>query len=177
VFLISYDPSGDPDGEILEPLLLANVPVGAGISLEYYFSTVSNDGYGCGSKVTHNVAGLFGVMQGTASDLRTGLPRQMIEIHEPMRLLVVVEARTEVLAAIYSRQPPLRELIGNGWLILAASDPDSGALHLFRPDSGWEPWNGEIRPPRQVQRSADYYPGTMEPLPPVLLQAPAKAQE
>jgi hypothetical protein len=26
-------------------------------------------------------------MDGAASDLRTGLPRQMIEIHEPVRLL------------------------------------------------------------------------------------------
>jgi uncharacterized protein YbcC (UPF0753/DUF2309 family) len=175
LFLISYDHTRDPDGEILESLLLANGPVGAGINLEYYFSTVNNDGYGCGSKVTHNVTGLFGVMEGTASDLRTGLPRQMIDIHEAMRLLVVVEAGLEVLNAIYSRQPPLHELIGNGWLILAAMDPRSGALHLFRPDSGWESWQGEVRPLPVVKRSADYYPGTMKPLAPVLLEVPSKA--
>jgi len=172
VFLISYDPTRDPDGAILEPLLLASGPVGAGINLEYYFSTVNNDGYGGGSKITHNVTGLFGVMEGSASDLRTGLPRQMIEIHEAMRLLVVVEAKLELLTAIYSRQPPLQELIGNGWLMLAAMDPDSGALYLFRPPSGWEAWRGEARPLPLMKRSADYYPGTMDPLAPVLLEAP-----
>ncbi|MCW8887437.1 MAG: DUF2309 domain-containing protein, partial [Gammaproteobacteria bacterium] len=40
IFLISYDPTTDKDGSVLERLLLANGPVGAGISLEYYFSTV-----------------------------------------------------------------------------------------------------------------------------------------
>jgi uncharacterized protein YbcC (UPF0753/DUF2309 family) len=91
VFLISYDPGGDDDGLIVENILLAAGPVGAGISLEYYFSTVDNERFGCGSKVTHNITGLFGVMEGADSDLRTGLPWQMVEIHEPMRLLVVVE--------------------------------------------------------------------------------------
>jgi uncharacterized protein YbcC (UPF0753/DUF2309 family) len=93
---------------VLEATLLAAGPVGAGINLEYYFSTVNNEGYGCGSKATHNLAGLFGVMQGASSDLRTGLPLQMVEIHEPMRLLVVVEQTLEIVSAIYQRQPPCR---------------------------------------------------------------------
>ena len=62
-------------------------------------------------------------MDGTGSDLRTGLPKQMIEIHEAMRLQVIVEASIEVLTRIYQRQPPLQELIGNGWLLLSAKDP------------------------------------------------------
>jgi uncharacterized protein YbcC (UPF0753/DUF2309 family) len=57
VFLISYDPLPDADGRVLEATLLAAGPVGAGINLEYYFSTVNNEGYGCGSKATHNLAG------------------------------------------------------------------------------------------------------------------------
>ena len=79
-----------------------------------------------------------------------------------------------MLTDIYSRQPPLQELIGNGWLILAAMDPDSGALHLFRPESGWEAWEGEDRALPVMNRSVDYYPGTMDPLTPVLLEAPVK---
>ncbi len=43
--------------------------VGAGINVEHAFSTVNNKSYGCGSKVTHNLAGLFGVMQGARSAL------------------------------------------------------------------------------------------------------------
>ncbi len=169
VFLISYDATTDPSGEVLERLLLANAPVGAGINLEYYFSTVDNDGYGCGSKVTHNLTGLFGVMDGASSDLRTGLPRQMIEIHEAMRLQVVVEATTETLTEIYTRQPPLQELIGNGWLLVSAMDPDSGALSVFDPRQGFLPWQGKRNPLPRVKESRAWYEGQHGPLSPALL--------
>ncbi len=175
VFLISYDPLPDSSGRELEATLLAAGPVGAGINLEYYFSTVNNEGYGCGSKVTHNLAGLFGVMQGASSDLRTGLPLQMVEIHEPMRLLVVVEQTLEIISAIYQRQPPLQELIGNGWIVLAAQHPQTGALHLFAPATGWQAWTdetGETRPVPEVDSSADWFAGRREPLPPALLRRP-----
>jgi uncharacterized protein YbcC (UPF0753/DUF2309 family) len=45
--------------------------------------------YGCGTKLPHNVTSLLGVMDGAQSDLRTGLPWQMVEIHEPTRLAIV----------------------------------------------------------------------------------------
>jgi uncharacterized protein YbcC (UPF0753/DUF2309 family) len=91
-FLISYDPTLDNDSAILERILAAVGPVGAGISLEYYFSSIDNEVFGCGTKLPHNVTGLVGVMAGHQSDLRTGLPLQMVEIHEPMRLLLIVDA-------------------------------------------------------------------------------------
>ncbi len=170
VFLISYDPTQDPEGTVLETILLAVGPVGAGINLEYYFSTVNNDRYGCGSKITHNIAGLFGVMEGTSSDLRTGLPKQMIEIHEAMRLQVVIEASIEVVTRIYARQPPLQELIGNGWLLLSVKDPDSEAIHVFTPGTGFTAWNGNITPLPGVQRSPDWYNGHEGPLTPALIE-------
>jgi uncharacterized protein YbcC (UPF0753/DUF2309 family) len=170
VFLISYDPTQDPAGAVLEDLLLAVGPVGAGINLEYYFSTVDNDRYGCGTKVPHNVTGLFGVMEGASGDLRTGLPRQMVEIHEAMRLLLVVEHSTEVLGALYRRQPPLRELIGNGWLHLASLDSDTGVISLFVPGRGFEVWERESRPLPVVDRSADWYAGQSGPVGPALIR-------
>ncbi len=168
-FLISYDPTPDPDGTVLEGVLLAVGPVGAGINLEYYFSTVNNDRLGCGTKLPHNVTGLFAVMEGASSDLRTGLPRQMIEIHEPLRLQIVVEARTEVLAAIYGRQPPLQELVGNGWVHLIAKDPDSGEFSIFDPAQGFVPWTSPIQPLSVCARSGDWYRGHADPLPPALI--------
>ena len=42
-FLVSYDPTIDPTDAILERILAAVGPVGAGISLEYYFSSVDNE--------------------------------------------------------------------------------------------------------------------------------------
>jgi uncharacterized protein len=169
-FLISYDPGQDPDGTVLEQHLVINGAVGAGISLEYYFSAANNERYGCSTKVMHNVAGLLGVMEGASSDLRTGLPRQMIEVHEAMRLLVVVEHRLDVLTDIYRRQPAVRELVGNAWVQLVAIDPDSGAMHRFGVDTGWVRWQAEDGALGQVRCSSDWTRGQRDPLPPVLVQ-------
>ncbi len=170
-FLISYDCTRDPDGRILENILLNAGPVGAGINLEYYFSTVNNERYGAGTKVTHNLTGLFGVMEGVFSDLRTGLPLQMIEIHEAMRLLVIVEAKAAMVGEIYARQPPLQELIGGGWIIVAVKDPDSAAIDLFVPGTGFVRWEGEVSELPVVEKSAEWYAGHYGHLEPALVTA------
>jgi len=64
----------------------------------------------------------------------------MIEIHEPVRLQIVIEARTEIIGAIYGRQAGLRELIGNNWVHVIAKDPDSGEFSIFDPARGFVPW-------------------------------------
>ncbi|MEE9343957.1 MAG: DUF2309 domain-containing protein [Gammaproteobacteria bacterium] len=176
VFLISYDPTQDPDGNIVEAILLTAGPVGAGINLEYYFSTVNNEHYGCGSKVTHNVTGLLGVMQGTTSDLRTGLPKQMIEIHEAMRLQVLVEATVETLTKIYMRQPPLQELVGNGWLLLSAIHPETGEISVFKPEEGFALWDNPVTPVPVVANSTQHYQGHHEPLAPALIEITKEAK-
>ena len=89
-FLHSYDPGSDPDASCLVKILSAIIPVCGGINLEYYFSRIDNSIYGAGTKLPHNVIGLLGVANGVEGDLRTGLPSQMIEVHEPARLLIVV---------------------------------------------------------------------------------------
>jgi uncharacterized protein YbcC (UPF0753/DUF2309 family) len=133
-FLVSYDPEIDPAGAILERTLAAVGPVGAGISLEYLFSTVDNTRLGCGTKLPHNVVGLLGVMEGSESDLRTGIPRQMIEIHEPMRLLLVCEARVDTVRAILERNSGIRALVEREWVRLVTIDPETRAL--FAADRG-----------------------------------------
>ncbi|AGC42037.1 hypothetical protein MYSTI_00687 [Myxococcus stipitatus DSM 14675] len=172
VFLISYDPSQDASGVLVERILLAAGPVGAGISLEYYFSCVDNARHGCGSKLPHNVTGLLGVMDGASSDLRTGLPRQMIEIHEPMRLLLYVEASTQVLSAILERQPPLRDLIGNEWMRLASIDPVTGEQQLFTAQ-GFQPLEPSMLSLPHVASSPDWCRGHHDFLPPALIRAPS----
>ena len=107
-------------------------------------------------------------MDGADSDLRTGLPWQMVEIHEPMRLLVVVEQETECLSAIVARQPALQELIGKGWITVAAQSPESGEIHRYCPRRGWLAWSGPAVLP-QVARSADWFAGESAPLPPAIL--------
>jgi hypothetical protein len=131
-FLISYDPDQDPEKSIVAGILESAGPVGAGINLEYYFSFVDPVAYGCGTKLPHNISGLIGVMEGHCSDLRTGLPWQMVEIHEPVRLLTIVEATPEVLLKIAQERKVVGELVGNEWIQLVSMDPDTGRLMVFK---------------------------------------------
>jgi uncharacterized protein YbcC (UPF0753/DUF2309 family) len=163
-FLVSYDPTRDEDGEVLARLLAAMAPVGAGINLEYYFSYVDNERYGCGTKLPHNVTGLVGVMNGHASDLRTGLPWQMVEIHEPVRMLTIVESTPAMLMAIAERVPGVGELIRNGWIQTVAIDPTDGTVSVFS-DGAFVPFTPERVSLPEVQASAHWYTGHADHLP------------
>jgi len=163
-FLASYDAGQDTDGQSLAALLASVVPVCAGISLEYYFSFVDNDRYGCGTKLPHNVAGLVGVMDGHASDLRTGLPWQMVEIHEPLRMLFVIETAPERLAKAVDASAPLKQLVENRWIRVATIDPVSGRVHVWR-DSGFEEFDGPVERLPVALSSAEWYGGKVQHLP------------
>ncbi len=158
VFLQSYDSGTDPDTAILERILAVVGPVGAGINLEYYFSMVDRDRYGCNTKLPHNITGLVGVMDGHASDLRTGLPWQMVEIHEPVRLLIVIEASPAQLGAILERQPVLKELVVNRWILVVAFQPQANQMHFFD-ESGFVPYEPEADRIPSVATSMDWYRG------------------
>jgi uncharacterized protein len=131
-FLTSYDPTqDDAEGTILTRILGAVFPVCAGINLEYYFSHVDNTGYGSGSKLPHNVSALLGVMDGAMSDLRTGLPWQMVEIHEPVRSLFLIETTPAMMLGIMDRNEGIGRLCRNGWIRLAVLDPGSNEISVY----------------------------------------------
>lgn len=130
-FMNSYDPAIDADGSMLSNILRALTPVAGGINLEYYFSRTDNQLLGAGTKLPHNVMGLLGVANGADGDLRTGLPAQMVEMHEPLRLLVVVEQKPEVIEKVLKAHAPTREWYQNGWIHLVALDPESRQLYRF----------------------------------------------
>ena len=142
-FLICYDATIDPQTAILERLLAAVGPVGAGINLEYWFSRVDNERYGAGTKLPHNVTGLFGVMSGAEGDLRTGLPWQMVEIHDPVRLLLIIEATPEAVLTVASRQPVVAQLVVNRWVRVATVDPETRVMHVFE-GGQFVPWSPAI---------------------------------
>ena len=169
-FLVSYDPFQDSDGRNLAALLAATVPVCAGISLEYYFSFVDNDRYGCGTKLPHNVTGLVGVMDGHASDLRTGLPWQMVEIHEPVRILFVIESTPERLMGSVEGNASLRRLIENRWIRIATIGPISGVIHVLRGE-GFEEFAGPVERLPVALSSAEWYGGKSQHLPMAWIQA------
>jgi uncharacterized protein YbcC (UPF0753/DUF2309 family) len=163
-FLTSYDPAeDDAAGTTLGNLLRAVVPVCAGISLEYYFSRVDSTGYGCGTKLPHNITSLLGVMDGAASDLRTGLPWQMVEIHEPMRILFVIETRPEVVEQVLARERGVEQLVSGGWVQVAVLDPEGPGLHVLR-SGGFERYEPEDLSLPEVARSPEWYGGKRDHL-------------
>jgi uncharacterized protein YbcC (UPF0753/DUF2309 family) len=167
-FLVSYDPSRDDNGAILERIMRAVVPVAAGIILEYYFSYVDPTGYGCGTKLPHNVTSLLGVMDGAQSDLRTGLPWQMVEIHEPTRLAIVVEGTRERLWRVVEGNSHIERLVRNRWVWLACLDADSNMLWELR-STGFVAHTPEHALAVVKGESAAWYQGKRGFLPPVAI--------
>ncbi len=163
-FLTSYDPSqDDAENAILTRVLSAVFPVCAGINLEYYFSNVDNAGWGAGTKLPHNIASLLGVMDGYLSDLRTGLPWQMVEIHEPVRSLFVIETTAEAMTRIMDRNAGIGRLCRNAWILLILIHPETREISVFE--------GGEFRPYRpqsetlpHAASSVDWYRGWREHL-------------
>ncbi len=158
-FLTSYDPTQDTlDAAILTRTMSAVFPVCGGINLEYYFSHIDPAGFGCGTKLPHNITSLLGVMDGAASDLRTGLPWQMTEIHEPVRLLNVCEATVETMMGMLNRNPSMMQMAANEWVQLALLDPESQAIKVFR-DGGFHEYTPQAAELPRAASSLEWYRG------------------
>jgi uncharacterized protein YbcC (UPF0753/DUF2309 family) len=158
-FLVSYDPmQDDAASTILTRTLQAVFPVCSGINLEYYFSYVDNTGWGCGTKLPHNVTALLGVMDGAASDLRTGLPWQMVEIHEPVRLLFIIETTAAAMLQIIETDENIGKLCRHRWVRLAILDPDTGELSVFQV-GGFRPYQPQASVLPGASSSAEWYRG------------------
>ena len=136
-FLHSYDYHQDPDGTILTLILTAPMVVAQWINSQYLFSTLDNVAYGSGSKVTKNITGKIGVMQGNASDLMSGLPLQSVyssdkeAYHETVRLMTIVYAPSSFIDKIIAKQSVLQKLFRNGWVLLICIDPENTNHHYF----------------------------------------------
>ncbi len=134
-FLHSYDYLQDPDGAILTTILTAPMVVAQWINTQYLFSTLDNVAYGSGSKITKNICGKIGIMQGNASDLMSGLPLQSVyqtdtmAYHEPVRLMVIVYSTLGLIDEIIKKQSVLQKLFRNGWVLLTCIDPENTHDH------------------------------------------------
>jgi uncharacterized protein YbcC (UPF0753/DUF2309 family) len=130
-FLNSYDYNLDPNGDILVGVMRPIGIVCGGINLEYYFSRVDNFKFGAGTKLPHNVMGLIGVANSCDGDLRPGLPVQMIEVHDPVRLLIIVEHRPDVVLKVIQTTPQMYEWYINEWVHLVVLNPDDHKFYSF----------------------------------------------
>ena len=56
-----------------------------------------------------------------------------------MRLLAIIEAPRERVAALIRKHAALQTLFHNQWVNLLALDPQNQSFHRYEPDSTWEP--------------------------------------
>ena len=142
-FLHSYEWEKDEQGVSLESILTASMVVAQSINAQYFFSTLNTMTYGSGSKITHNITGQFGIMQGNSSDLMQGLPLQLVNAtddhcyHEPMRLQVIVYAPRSKIDRIVEKHAVLQNLIFNHWIIFVAIDPQVSKPYRLIAKAEW----------------------------------------
>jgi len=72
------------------------------------------------------------VANSSDGDLRSGLPLQMIEVHDPVRLLMVVEHHPAVILKVIQANPALYEWFDNEWIHLVALHPTEKTLYAFK---------------------------------------------
>jgi hypothetical protein len=94
----------------------------------------------------------------------------MVEIHEPVRLLNIVEADLSVAAGLVESEPALKRLIHNGWIQLVVLDPHSAKMHVFHKGALvlYEPETDDLP---VYERSAAHYGGRREHLGPAFVAA------
>ena len=143
-FLHSYDWQQDSDGSALNLILSAPMVVAQWINSQYLFSTINNVAFGSGSKITQNIVGKIGVMQGNGSDLMHGLPLQSVfsrddEVyHKPLRLTTFVHAPKNLIDKAIYKNEILQKLFGNNWVHIFCLDPNSGKIYFLHKDLTWE---------------------------------------
>jgi hypothetical protein len=86
-----------------------------------------------------------------------------VEVHDPVRLLFVIEATPEDMLGIMDRQPPIAQMIRNGWVQLATLSPSGPEIHVFNGKS-FAPYKPEHDSLPQVATSHDWYAGKREHL-------------
>jgi len=142
-FLHSYRYEQDPNGKILTSILTAPMIVAQWINSQYLFSSIDNVAYGSGSKITKNITGKLGVMQGNASDLMHGLPLQSLFIddqtsyHTPVRLLTIIYAQRDQVLNIIKSQKALTGLAQNGWVHFTCIDPETNQCYFLERNLTW----------------------------------------
>jgi hypothetical protein len=148
-FLHSYNFEEDKDLSILNLIINAPMVVASWINGQYFFSTYDNISFGAGSKITQNITGKIGVMQGNSSDLMTGLPLQSVnfsdteKFHEMLRLSVIIDAPSEAVLEIVKKSDKIKELCEGGWIKLFAlnydqSNKEKTNIYQLLKDLSWQ---------------------------------------
>ncbi|MBC7418912.1 MAG: DUF2309 domain-containing protein [Pedobacter sp.] len=151
-FLQSYNWELDKDGTALEGIMQGPMVVTQWINNHYYFATVDNEKFGGGNKISHNVTGKFGVVQGNGGDLKIGLPLQSVKetddkmYHQPLRLSVLIQAPIKNIQYILNKNANLKTLLDNQWIYLMIMDPmHNNEISLYESGMSWTSSNDSIK--------------------------------
>jgi hypothetical protein len=143
-FLHSYNWETDTSGKALEAIMQGPMVVTQWINNHYYFSTVDNEVFGGGSKITHNITGKFAVVQGNGGDIKMGLPLQSVMesdlemYHQPLRLSVAIQAPISRVSDILLRNEHLKNLLDNEWIYLMVMNPvDGNKIYHYQKNLNW----------------------------------------
>ena len=121
-FLHSYDWQQDTDGSALNLILTSPIVVAQWISSQYLFLTINNFAFGSGGKITQNIVGKIGVMQGNGSDLMRRLSLQSVfsepdeTYHRPLRLTIIAHASKNLIDKAINKNEILQKLFINLWV-------------------------------------------------------------
>jgi uncharacterized protein YbcC (UPF0753/DUF2309 family) len=157
-FLHSYDPLKDPEGLLLEQILQGPLVVAEWINMQYFFSTYNNKLFGGGSKLSHNIVGNFGVMQGNLSDLMHGLSFESVYLndkeifHEPMRLQTFIYSDLNCVKRIFEKYENLKNLLVNEWIHVFVIDKQSLGIYQLTKDLTYS---------LQIEEKINYYEATV----------------
>lgn len=150
-FMHSYNWKLDPSGAALAGIMGGPMVVTQWINNHYYFTTVDNTGFGAGSKITHNITGQYGVVQGNGGDLKKGLPLQSLRAsdtemyHQPLRLTTLINAPLERVETILKANEHLQMLLDNEWMYLKVMDStDNNTFKTYNKGFAWTLENGNV---------------------------------
>lgn len=143
-FMHSYNWESDTEGDALAGIMGGPMVVTQWINNHYYFSTVDNQKFGGGSKITHNITGQFGVVQGNGGDLKMGLPLQSLKAsdtemyHQPLRLTTIIHAPLGRVELILRKNKHLQMLLDNEWMYLKVIDSnDDNQFKTYQKNYNW----------------------------------------
>jgi uncharacterized protein YbcC (UPF0753/DUF2309 family) len=87
----------------------------------------------------------------------------MVEIHEPVRLLFVIETTAEIMLKLMDRNPVIGTLVRKQWVQMAVLDPDSSRIQIFQ-EGRFQDYQPQTTELPKADSSTDWYRGWRENL-------------
>lgn len=82
----------------------------------------------------------------------------MVEIHEPVRSLFIIETTPESMLRIMDRNEGIGRLCRNGWVLLATIHPATREIRVYR-GGAFHPYEPQSSVLPRATSSADWYRG------------------